>query len=59
VDAIDAAASALVATIQGYFVLAATARSLIPKGSAASSTKKMAEGLLRPARPFPSIDARR
>jgi TetR/AcrR family transcriptional repressor of bet genes len=57
-DAIDAAASALVATIQGYFVLAATARSLIPKGSAASSTKKMAEGLLRPARPFPSVEAR-
>jgi len=42
----DAAASALVATIQGYFALAATARPLIPKGSAATSTKKMARGLL-------------
>jgi TetR/AcrR family transcriptional repressor of bet genes len=42
----DAAASALVATIQGYFALAATARSVIPKGSAATSTKKMARGLL-------------
>ena len=42
----DAAATALVATIQGYFVLAATARSVIPKGSAATSTKKMARGLL-------------
>jgi TetR/AcrR family transcriptional repressor of bet genes len=43
----DAAASALVATIQGYFMLAATARSLIPKGSAASCVKQMAEGLCR------------
>jgi TetR/AcrR family transcriptional regulator, transcriptional repressor of bet genes len=42
----DAAASALVATIQGYFTLAGTARSVIPKGSAAASTKKMARGLL-------------
>ena len=30
-DSVDAAASALVATIQGYFVLAATARELIPR----------------------------
>jgi len=49
-DSIEAAASALVATIQGYFVLAATARTVIPKGSAATSTKRMAEGLLRPVR---------
>lgn len=41
-----AAASALLATIQGYFVLAATARSLIPKGSAAPTTKQMVRGLL-------------
>jgi TetR/AcrR family transcriptional regulator, transcriptional repressor of bet genes len=41
-----AAASALVATIHGYFVLAATARELIPRGSAAEATKKMAAGLL-------------
>ena len=45
---VEAAASALVATIQGYFVLAATARNVIPEGSAAASTKRMAEGLLRP-----------
>jgi TetR/AcrR family transcriptional repressor of bet genes len=45
-----AAASALVAAIQGYFVLAATARSVIPRGSAAACTKRMADGLLRPAR---------
>src|SRR5262245_32683181 len=51
-DSVDAAASALVATIQGYFVLAATARAVIPRGSAAASTKQMAEGLLRPARGF-------
>jgi len=41
-----AAASALVAVIQGYFVLAATSRELIPRGSAAESAMKMAEGLL-------------
>lgn len=41
-----AAASALLATMQGYFVLAATARPLIPKGSAAAMTKLMARGLL-------------
>lgn len=46
-ERVDAAASALLATIQGYFVLAATARSLIPKGSAAACTKQMADGLLR------------
>ncbi len=40
------AASALLATMQGYFVLAATARSLIPKGSAAAMMKLMAHGLL-------------
>lgn len=57
-DSIEAAASALVATIQGYFVLAATARSLIPKGSAAASTKRMAEGLLRPARAFTGTEGR-
>ena len=51
-DSVDAAASALVATIQGYFVLAATAREVIPRGSAAASTKRMAEGLLRPTRAF-------
>jgi TetR/AcrR family transcriptional regulator, transcriptional repressor of bet genes len=45
-DPVDASASALVATIQGYFVLAATARTVIPKGSAATATKRMAEGLL-------------
>jgi len=57
-ESIDAAASALVATIQGYFVLAATARTVIPKGSAAASTKRMAEGLLRPVRRFPEAGER-
>jgi len=41
-----AAASALMATIQGYFVMAATARTQIPRGSAAKCTKRMARGLL-------------
>jgi TetR/AcrR family transcriptional repressor of bet genes len=51
-DGADEAAAAIFALIQGYFVLAATARSTIPRGSAAASAKRMAEGLLRPARPF-------
>ncbi|MFC1705663.1 TetR/AcrR family transcriptional regulator [Planctomycetota bacterium] len=50
-DDVPGAASAIVATIQGYFVLAATARSVIPRGSAARSTRLMAQGLLRPASP--------
>jgi TetR/AcrR family transcriptional repressor of bet genes len=45
-ERVDAAASALVATIQGYFMLAGAARSLIPKGSAACCAKLMAAGLL-------------
>jgi TetR/AcrR family transcriptional regulator, transcriptional repressor of bet genes len=53
-ESVEAAASALVAAIQGYFVLAATARDVIPRGSAALSTKRMAEGLLRPTRTFVS-----
>ncbi|MCC7382685.1 MAG: TetR family transcriptional regulator C-terminal domain-containing protein [Deltaproteobacteria bacterium] len=57
-ESIGGAASAIVATIQGYFVLAATARTVIPKGSAAASTKRMAEGLLRPVRPFPEPEGR-
>lgn len=47
-----AAACALMATIQGYFTLAATARSLIPRGTAAESTRRMADGLLKPRRPL-------
>jgi len=44
---VEAAASAILAAIQGYFVLAATARNTIPHGSAAVSTRHMALGLLR------------
>jgi TetR/AcrR family transcriptional regulator, transcriptional repressor of bet genes len=50
--AIDVAACALVAAIQGYFVLGAAARSTVPRGSAANSTKRMADGLLHPIRPI-------
>ena len=57
-DSVDAAAAALVATIQGYFVLAATARPVIPKGSAALSVKRMAEGLLRPVHAFTNDEVR-
>jgi TetR/AcrR family transcriptional repressor of bet genes len=48
----EAAAAALVATIQGYFTVAATARELIPSGSAARCALLMAEGLVRPQRSF-------
>ncbi|MDH5493397.1 MAG: TetR/AcrR family transcriptional regulator [Myxococcales bacterium] len=48
------AAAALVAAIQGYFVLAATARALIPPGSASRSVHAMAEGLLGCALPAPA-----
>ncbi|HET9954395.1 MAG TPA: TetR/AcrR family transcriptional regulator [Polyangiaceae bacterium] len=41
-----AAAAALFALIQGYFVLAATARETIPRGSAAACARQMAQGLL-------------
>jgi TetR/AcrR family transcriptional regulator, transcriptional repressor of bet genes len=50
----DAAAGALIAVVQGYFLLAATARRVIPRGSAARSAREMAAGLLHPARPFSS-----
>lgn len=39
-------AAAITATIQGYFLLAATARHLVPPGSAARHTKLMARALL-------------
>ncbi|NVB77499.1 MAG: TetR/AcrR family transcriptional regulator [Kofleriaceae bacterium] len=47
-----AVAAALVAMIQGYFTVAATARELIPSGSAAPCALRMAEGLVRPKRPL-------
>jgi TetR/AcrR family transcriptional repressor of bet genes len=50
----EAAAAALIATIQGYFVVAATARSQIPRSSAAPSARAMAQGLLRLDRPLPT-----
>lgn len=46
------AAAAIVAAIQGYYVLAAAARQTIPPGSAAPSALRMAEGLLRPSGPL-------
>ncbi len=45
-ERVDVAASGLLALVQGYFVLAATARSLVPRGSAALAARQMAEGLL-------------
>ena len=49
----NAAASALVAVVQGYFVLAATSPEVIPRGSAAPAVRSMAFGLLHPRSPFP------
>lgn len=45
------AACALVAAIQGYFVLAAAAPGLVPRGSAAGAVRRMAAGLLAPRLP--------
>lgn len=50
---IPATSSAIVALIQGYFVLAATAKSAIPRGSAAKCAKQMAAGLLGVCRQAP------
>lgn len=50
---VDSVAAAIVATIQGYYTVAASARRLIPPGSAADCTLRMVEGLVRPARPLP------
>lgn len=44
----------LLSVVQGYFVLAATARSLIPKGSAARTCREMLAGLLHTAFPAPA-----
>jgi TetR/AcrR family transcriptional repressor of bet genes len=53
---VPVAASGLLAAIQGYFVLAATARQVIPRGSAAAAARQMATGLLAPRRPLPARD---
>jgi TetR/AcrR family transcriptional repressor of bet genes len=42
----EACVAAILATIQGYFTLAATDRALIPAGSAAPATQRMLRGLL-------------
>lgn len=50
-DSSAAAAGALLAVIQGYYMIASTARMQIPRGSAAPSARKMAEGLLSASLP--------
>ena len=40
------AACAIVAAIQGYYVLAASARELLPRGSAAPALKRMVTGIV-------------
>ncbi len=57
-DEPEAAAGAVLASIHGYYVLAATARRLIPHGSALRCARQMASGLLRPTRPFGAGEAR-
>lgn len=47
-----AAAAAILAAIQGYFVVASSARAVIPRGSAAASLVAMANGLLSPTKPI-------
>lgn len=46
---IPGAAAAIVSAIEGYYVVAAVERALIPRGSAAPSLKRMARGLLGPS----------
>jgi TetR/AcrR family transcriptional repressor of bet genes len=48
-DSPEAAAAAIFATIHGYLVLGAMARSVVPRGSAAGTTLAMCRGLLRPS----------
>ena len=45
-----AAGAAIAAAIQGYLVMAATARDVIPRGSAAASTCRMIDGLVQRVR---------
>ena len=49
---VEASASALIAVVQGYYVLATTTQTMIAPGSAAGATKLMAQGMLKPVRPF-------
>ncbi len=51
----QAAAAAIMATIQGYFLLSATTRGQIPRGSAAKTAKLMVEGLLKTVQPIPHL----
>jgi TetR/AcrR family transcriptional repressor of bet genes len=44
---VEAAGAALLSLMQGYFVVAGTARRLIPSGSAAPSARAMMRGLLK------------
>jgi TetR/AcrR family transcriptional repressor of bet genes len=44
-DEPEAASAAIVATIQGYYVIGATARVVIPRGSAADALRAMCTGL--------------
>ncbi len=50
----EADAAALLAAIEGYFVLATTARAVVPSGSAAACVTRMAEGLLACRLPSPT-----
>lgn len=43
---IEGSAAAIVSAIEGYYVVAAVERSLIPRGSAAPALKRMVRGLL-------------
>jgi len=42
----EAASAAIVATIQGYYVIGATAREVVPRGSAADTLRAMCAGIL-------------
>lgn len=55
----ESCAIALMATIQGYFLMGATCRTLIPRGTAVRETRRMANGLLAPAEPLDTPDQNR
>ena len=46
----DEAAAGILAAVEGFYVVAATARPLIPRGAAAPTLRAMARGMLEPKR---------
>jgi TetR/AcrR family transcriptional repressor of bet genes len=58
-DEPEAASAAILATIQGYYAIGATARDVIPRGSAAAALDAMCEGLVKVTAPDARAGRRR